>query len=355
MNESESLWNTEQLVANMELMQEQMESLQHSKEMLQRENQELQDMLENTKRKHSSEISKMQSVMRQLQKKLQEQTEQIVRQSKADLILKDNERLKQENEQIRKEKQSILEKAEGEVQLAKDKYAKEHDRFSKELDAFFRAERNLKQKEENLDTLIMESAVRMSENTRKECAAKYKRKMNKLQSEYRAKLEAHEGTFFGTCAYAYILTGIVAASSPEFYDDTIAFFKSIWSFIVWLAGMSQTAGHFVAGLTDRITQPIIAGILYWLIFVIVAVSIIAIPTFVIFLICKRYILWYKDHMLDSISLWVALITFIITLLLAGQIKGLIPVNLIVLNLLIHLIYSGIRKYIKGCRVNRGYY
>ena len=69
----------------------------------------------------------------------------------------------------------------------------------------------------------------------------------------------------------------------------------------------------------------------------------------------RYIRWYKQEIADYISLFVAFSTFAISTTLSEYVKEHLSINLIALNIIIHLVYTGFRHYYRECRKNRGYY
>ena len=89
--------------------------------------------------------------------------------------------------------------------------------------------------------------------------------------------------------------------------------------------------------------------------IMIIIILIGVPTSIIYFATKKYITWYKEEICDSISLWVAVIALALSIFLSDELKLLVPINLIAANIIAHLIYSGIRAYIRGCKRNRGYY
>ena len=64
---------------------------------------------------------------------------------------------------------------------------------------------------------------------------------------------------------------------------------------------------------------------------------------------------YRKYCWDIISIMVAIMSTAIVIYFGEWIKAVIPINLIVLLLLVHVVYIGIRCYVKDWREERGYY
>ena len=63
---------------------------------------------------------------------------------------------------------------------------------------------------------------------------------------------------------------------------------------------------------------------------------------------------HRKYCWDIISIMVAIMSTAIVIYFGEWIKSIIPINLIVLLLLEHVIYIGIRCYVKNWREERGY-
>ena len=95
-------------------------------------------------------------------------------------------------------------------------------------------------------------------------------------------------------------------------------------------------------------------VIYVILLVVIIVIIILIATVAVYMIYS-YIRWYKEEIADYISLFMAFSAFAISTTLSEYIKGWLPINLILLNIIIHLTYTGFRNYHRECKKNRGYY
>lgn len=58
---------------------------------------------------------------------------------------------------------------------------------------------------------------------------------------------------------------------------------------------------------------------------------------------------------DTMSLAVFLISLAVSVYFAEPIRAVIPINLLLLLILVHIVYVLIRWYVKGCMRSRGYY
>ena len=119
--------------------------------------------------------------------------------------------------------------------------------------------------------------------------------------------------------------------------------------------------EFVAGadsfgqLSNRISNSIISGIVYWLIVAIVMGILFIITGFLIIGIGYQVGKIYRKYCWDIISIIMAIMSIAIVIYFGEWIKSVIPINLIALLFLVHVIYIGIRCYVKDWREERGYY
>ena len=64
---------------------------------------------------------------------------------------------------------------------------------------------------------------------------------------------------------------------------------------------------------------------------------------------------YRKYCWDIISIMVVIMSTAIIIYFGKWIKSIIPINLIMLLLLVHAVYIGIRCYVKNWREKRGYF
>ncbi|MFR0842056.1 MAG: DUF6040 family protein [Mediterraneibacter faecis] len=126
-------------------------------------------------------------------------------------------------------------------------------------------------------------------------------------------------------------------------------------------GIVSLLQEFIAGadsfgqLSNGISNSIISGIMYWLIAAIVMGILFIIMGLLIIRIAYQVGKIYRKYCWDIISTMVALMSTAIVIYFGEWIKSVIPINLIVLLLLVHVVYIGIRCYVKDWREERGYY
>ena len=159
----------------------------------------------------------------------------------------------------------------------------------------------------------------------------------------------------GMVQHSIATTLFTAILSPVFLNDCITFFDTIGKGIVSLLQEFVTGADSFGQLSNGISNSIISGIVYWMI--------AAIVMGILFIITGLLIVWigyqvgkiYRKYCWNIISIMVAMMSTAIAIYFGEWIKSVIPINLIVLLLLVHVVYIGIRCYVKGWREERGYY
>ncbi len=116
-----------------------------------------------------------------------------------------------------------------------------------------------------------------------------------------------------------------------------------------------TGADFFGQLSTGISNSIISGIVYWLIAAIVMGILFLITGLLIVGIGYQVGKIYRKYCWDIISVMVTLMSIAITIYFGEWIKSGIPINLIALLLVVHMVYIGIRCYVKDWREERGYY
>ena len=130
-----------------------------------------------------------------------------------------------------------------------------------------------------------------------------------------------EALMFLLIWYSVSTTLIQIIRAKIFISDCELFFDTIATFTQTIAGWIILTGKNVAQISDGISNPVVARIIYWLIRI---------------LIC--------GGCLVGVGILVAFV----------GIKTVLPVNLLFLLLLVQVIYVGIRWYVKGWREAREY-
>ena len=108
-------------------------------------------------------------------------------------------------------------------------------------------------------------------------------------------------------------------------------------------------------LSSGISNSIISGIVYWLIVSIVMEILFIITGLLIIGTGYQVGKIYRKYCWDIISIMMAIMSTAIAIYFGKWIKSIIPMNLILLLILVHVVYIGIRCYVKDWWEERGYY
>ena len=176
-----------------------------------------------------------------------------------------------------------------------------------------------------------------------------------LEKKYKKMTTGYESLMFLLAWYSIATTLFTAILSPVFLNDCITFFGTIGKGIINLFREFVTGADSFGQLSNGISNSIVSGIVYWLIVAVVMGILFIITGFLIIGIGYQVGKIYRKYCWDIISIMVAIISTAIVIYFGEWIKSVIPINLIVLLLLVHVIYIGIRCYVKDWQEERGYY
>ena len=178
---------------------------------------------------------------------------------------------------------------------------------------------------------------------------------SQLEKKYKNMTTGYESILFLLAWYSITITLFTAILSPVFLNDCITFFGVLGK------GMGSLFREFVIGadsfgqLSSGIPNRILSGLMYWLIVAIVMGDFI-----------------HNNRITDSwdwlsgrkkstgnivgisSALWKLLQAQPLQFIFGDWIKSVISINLITLLLLVHVVYIGIRCYVKDWMEERGY-
>ena len=103
----------------------------------------------------------------------------------------------------------------------------------------------------------------------------------------------------------------------------------------------------MAQISDGISNPVVAGIGYWLIRILVCGGCLVGAGILLAFIGIKIVGLYKKYCWDSITIMVILISMATAIYFGKWIKITLPINLLFLLLFVQLVYVAIRWYIKG--------
>lgn len=292
----------------------------------------------------SSENSELMRELRSKSETIKSLNEKIGTLSESDEVLKKNAELKQLNELLRKEQQATEQRAETMVLSVKEEYAQK--------------ERQLAQTQAAADRARVEAEAtrsRQAEQVKEKAAQAYSSQKEALEREYKGKTLLHKTFLVGCLLYGVLITVFTAVRSTRFRADFIEFFTGLWAGACWLSGAVWELGQAAAGLGDKIPQPAAAAVVHWLLLILVVGGIAVAVGVGLFWGIKILLDFYKADYADIGSLVAALIALAAAVFFAEPIRAVIPINLLLLLILVHIVYVLIRWYVKGCMRSRGYY
>ena len=184
---------------------------------------------------------------------------------------------------------------------------------------------------------------------------KYDTQREKLAGRYKTKTAMYEALMFLLIWYSVSTTLFQMIRSKIFISDCVVFFDTIATFVQTIAGWIALIGKNVAQISNGISNPVIAGIIYWLIRILICGGCLVGAGILVAFIGIKIAGLYKKYCWDMITILVTLISMEIAIYFGDWIKTVLPINMLFLLLLVQLVYVGIRWYVKGWQEARGYY
>ena len=195
----------------------------------------------------------------------------------------------------------------------------------------------------------------ISEDIEQRATAKYLDQKKELDRKFKAQTASYDSFLLGLLLYGVLTTVFTAVRSEAFVSDFKTFFMVIWQFIVNAFQLLLKGGQWASQLGDKIPQPVVATIVHYLLLIVFVGGIAIGVGFLIFLGASKVFEFYTEDYADTMSLAVFLISLAVSVYFAELIRAVIPINLLLLLILVHIVYVLIRWYVKGCKRSRGYY
>lgn len=280
-----------------------------------------------------SEKQELVSTVAEQGKRIAEQTEQIEKLNEADNVLKLNAELKKQNEKLKQDKLNAEQEAEATVSSVKREYEAKGRELDRRIGEAAKQSASLKSERQSI-----------SEDIEQRATAKFK-----------AQTASYDSFLLGLLLYGVLTTVFTAVRSEAFVSDFKTFFMVIWQFIVNAFQLLLKGGQWASQLGDKIPQPVVATIVHYLLLIVFVGGIAIGVGFLIFLGASKVFEFYTEDYADTMSLAVFLISLAVSVYFAEPIRAVIPINLLLLLILVHIVYVLIRWYVKGCMRSRGYY
>ena len=184
---------------------------------------------------------------------------------------------------------------------------------------------------------------------------RYDTQREKLAGRYKAKTVMYEALIFLLIWYSVSTTLFQMIRSKIFISDCVVFFDTIATFVQTIAGWIIPAAKNIAQISNGISNPVVARIIYWLIRILICGGCLVGAGIFLAFIGIKIVGLYKKYCWDSITIMVILISMATAIYFGNWIKTALPINLLFLLLFVQLVYVGIRWYVKGWRETRGYH
>ena len=184
---------------------------------------------------------------------------------------------------------------------------------------------------------------------------KYDMQREKLAGRYKTKTAMYEALMFLLIWYSASTTLFQMIQSKVFISDCRIFFDAIGTFTQTIAGWIALIGKNVAQISNGISNPVITGIIYWLIRLLICGGCLVGAEILLAFTGIKIAGLYKKYCWDMITILVTLISMAIAIYFGDWIKTALTLNLLLLLLFVQLVYVGIRWYVKGWREARGYH
>ena len=291
-----------------------------------------------------SEKQELVSTVAEQGKRIAEQTEQIEKLNEADNVLKLNAELKKQNEKLKQDKLNAEQEAEATVSSVKREYEAKGRELDRRIGEAAKQSASLKSERQSI-----------GQDVEKRATAKYLDQKKELDRKFKAQTASYDSFLLGLLLYGVLTTVFTAVRSEAFVSDFKAFFVAIWKFIVNAFQLLLKGGQWASQLGDKIPQPVVATIVHYLLLIVFVGGIAIGVGFLIFLGASKVFEFYTEDYADTMSLAVFLISLAVSVYFAEPIRAVIPINLLLLLILVHIVYVLIRWYVKGCKRSRGYY
>lgn len=167
---------------------------------------------------------------------------------------------------------------------------------------------------------------------------RYDTQREKLAGRYKAKTVMYEALIFLLIWYSVSTTLFQMIRSKIFISDCVVFFDTIATFVQTIAGWIILTGKNVAQISDGISNPVIAGIIYWLIRILVCGGCLVGAGILLAFIGIKIARLYKKYCWDIITILVTFISMAIAIYFGDWIKTVLPFNLLFFLLLVQVIY-----------------
>ena len=221
-------------------------------------------------------------------------------------------------------------------------------------------ESRLHEKEEHLDREIKTKAENLIKADRTKLEWEYKTRVHdndrwtktkqaELSKKYKTMTVTYQVEFMAVLIYGLISSILQVITTPIIREDILTFFTGLWKGIVGLYYLIESLGRNAAGLAYLIENPTASSVVYWIVLIAVIVVLIGGVVFGFGFVLFLYGGYVRDNQWDRHTAIAVIADVATTLFLVEEIRAWIPINLIAIQMLLFLMYSGMRAWIQHSR------
>ena len=251
-------------------------------------------------------------------------------------------------------------KAKSEAEALRSACDADRQELIRKESALANRESRLNEKEDHIDREIkskVEDLIK-ADRTRLEWEYKSRRQDNdrqtkekqaELSKKYKTMTVTYRVEFMVVLIYGVISSILQVVTTPVIREDIISFFTGLWKGIVGLYTLIEMLARNVSGLAYLIENPTASGVVYWIALIVVMVVLIGVVLFGLGFVLFLYGSYVRENQWDRHTVIAIIADIAVTLFLADEIRTWMPINLIVIQVGMFLVYSLIRARIQRVR------
>ncbi len=205
--------------------------------------------------------------------------------------------------------------------------------------------REIATKAEEITKEKRESLEQEYKNRKKELESSYEKRKSLLSNQYKKMTVTYKAEFTALLLYGLISTVMQVLTTPVIVEEFISFFRGLWNGVTGYIHLANDAGKGMASIADYITNPSVSTILHGLLYIVVAGTIIGVAGLGILYITFTYWDYIHEHQWDRHTVIAIVVILAVTLFLPEELASLMPLNLLLIQILVFLAYSGARAWI----------
>ena len=186
---------------------------------------------------------------------------------------------------------------------------------------------------------------------KRKVSQEYKSKASAITKKYDTMTKTYYVELVSLVMFSLIATISQVWKEPIIVEDMAHFLSGLWNVIVTGYKLTEHAGRSIASVAEAIDNPTVSAILYWVICILVIATIIGAVGAGIVYVSYRYAIYIREHQWDRHTVIAVVADLAVTMFLAREIRSVIPVNLILMQILLFLGYSGVRAWIVHIKGN----